>query len=74
MNQPVSNTESPSEPTESRKRLQEWEIAILRLDKWEQDEIKYCVEQMHRLLRKYHSSAALAVVKVSLEIAVQKGL
>lgn len=59
--------------TEAQKRLQELQIAILRLDQWEQAEIRFSVDKIHQMLRKYHSSAALAVLQVSLEIAVQKG-
>lgn len=61
------------EKTEAQKRLDELDIAIFKLDKWEQDEIRFNVDKIHHQLRKYHSSAALAVIKVSLQIAIQKG-
>lgn len=61
------------EPTEAEKRLAEMLLATSRLDQWEQAEIRYSVDKIHALLRKYHSSAALAIVQVSLEIAVQQG-
>ena len=49
------------------------DIAILKLDQWEQAEIRFNLDIIHKQLRKYHGSAAMAVVKASLEIAVQNG-
>jgi hypothetical protein len=61
------------QPSQALQRLQELDIQLLKLDRWEQDEISFNLDKIHKLLRQYHSSAALAVMKAALEISIKQG-
>ena len=43
------------------------------LEAWEQEEIECVYQQINAILHTYQSSAALAVVRASLEIAILQG-
>ena len=60
-------------PTKAQLSYQKLNRAIAELPVIEQDEILYVEERIHFLIAKYGSSANLAIMKIALQTAVDKG-
>lgn len=50
-----------------------WDIEVAKLEQWEQDEVMMVRNILASLLSRYESSAALAIVRVSLEVGLIQG-
>lgn len=70
---PGSGASAAITTTPAQMRKQQLEIAILKLDTWEQNEIDFCSKELRKLLSKWQSSAALAITRMMLEIAIKEG-
>jgi predicted site-specific integrase-resolvase len=53
--------------------LQDWRNQVAKLEAWEQEEIEEVYQKVNALLHHHQSSAALAVVRASLEIGLLQG-
>jgi hypothetical protein len=53
--------------------LQNWRNQVALLEQWEQDEIDTVYTMLTSLLNTYQSSAALAILRASLEIGQLQG-
>lgn len=71
--QMTETADEPKPKTPAEISYAEWERRVDILDTWEKNEIKFCRGEINKLLIKYQSSAMLAVVAMSLRIAIQEG-
>ena len=59
--------------TPAQQAILNWNIEVAKLEQWEQDEIMMVRNILGTLLTRYESSAALAIVRASLEICAIQG-
>jgi hypothetical protein len=59
--------------TPAQQAILNWDVHVSKLEQWEQDEINEVRQMLSTALTMYQSSAALAIIRVSLEIGAIQG-